>query len=124
MNDRSLQGLLGFLDWMAQKGLMPKNTAFGRKAASSKVLGVLDPEELSDVTQVDIEEAMKRFANLQGKNYHPNSIAVYRSRVTAAISDFERWLSDPASFKPGGIQRRSGKTAPPKEQSRPSTSPP
>jgi len=106
MNDKSLSGLLSFLDWLAAKGLMQRNTVAGRKAACSKVLGVLDPEEQADVTQVNIDDAMARFANLQGKNYVPNSLAVYRSRISAAIADFERYLADPASFKPGLVKRR------------------
>jgi hypothetical protein len=107
MNDKSLSGLLGFLDWLATKGLMQRNTVAGRKAACSKVLGVLDPEEQADVTQVDVDEAMDRFANLEGRNYVPASLGVYRSRLLASLSDFERYLANPASFKPGLVQRRS-----------------
>lgn len=106
MSDKSLSALLGFLDWMASKGLMQRNTAAGRKAACSKVLGVLDPEEQDDVTQVNIDDAMARFHNLEGRNYVPASLAVYRSRVLAAIDDFKRHLADPASFKPGVSQRK------------------
>jgi hypothetical protein len=107
MSDKSLPALLGFLDWMATKGLMQRNTVSGRKAACSKVLGVLDPEEQADVTQVSIDDAMDRFQNLEGRNYMPASLGVYRSRVAAAISDFERYLANPASFKPGVVQRRT-----------------
>ena len=106
MTDKSLPSLLGFIDWMSSKGLMQRNTAAGRKAACSKVLGVLDPEEQDDVTQVNLDEAMARFHNLEGRNYVPASLAVYRSRVGAAIDDFKRHLADPASFKPGVSQRR------------------
>jgi hypothetical protein len=116
MNDKSLSGLLGFLDWLATKGLMQRNTVAGRKAACSKVLGVLDPEEQADVTQVDVDEAMDRFANLEGRNYVPASLGVYRSRVVAALSDFGRYLANPASFKPGLVQRRPTSGATKKHQ--------
>jgi hypothetical protein len=106
MSDKSLSALLSFIDWMASKGLMQRNTAAGRKAACSKVLGVLDPEEQDDVTQVNIDEAMTRFHNLEGRKYVPASLAVYRSRVGAAIDDFKRHLADPTSFKPGVSQRK------------------
>lgn len=106
MSNKSLSALLGFLDWMSSKGLMQRNTVAGRKAACSKVLGVLDPEEQDDITQVDIDDAMTRFHNLEGKNYVPASLAVYRSRVVAAIEDFKRHLADPTSFKPGLVRRR------------------
>lgn len=108
MSDKSLSALLSFLDWMGSKGLMQRNTVAGRKAASSKVLGVLDPEEQDDVTQVNLDDAMTRFHNLEGKKYVPASLGVYRSRVSAALDDFSRYLADPASFKPGLVRRKQG----------------
>ena len=100
MNDKSVDGLLGFLDWTAEKGLMAKNTVGGRKAAVSAVLGVLAPEEKADVTEVDLDSAMARFVNLQGKKYNTSSLNVYKSRTNAAINDFRQWLTDPLAFKP------------------------
>lgn len=111
MSDKSLSALLGFIDWMASKGLMPRNTAAARKTACSKVLGVLDPEEQADVTQVNLNEAMSRFANLEGRNYVPASLAVYRSRVGAAIEEFKRHLADPTSFKPNLAHRKPSDNA-------------
>lgn len=100
MSNRSLSSLLDFLDYLANKGLMPRNTAVGRKAACNKVLGILDPEEQTDVTQVDVENAMTRFINLEGKSYTPGSLVVYKGRVASAIADFGSYLENPASFKP------------------------
>lgn len=100
MTDKSLGALIGFLDWTAEKGLMPKNTVGGRKAAASSVLGVLTPEETADVTTVDLDRTMARFINLQGKRYNTSSLNVYKSRTNAAIKDFQRWLNDPLAFKP------------------------
>lgn len=100
MTDKSLGALIGFLDWTAEKGLMAKNTVSGRKAAVTAVLGVLDPEEKGDVTAVDLDSAMTRFVNLQGKKYNTSSLNVYKSRANAAINDFQNWLSNPLAFKP------------------------
>jgi hypothetical protein len=115
MSNRSLPSLLSFLDYLATKGLMPRNTVVGRKAACNKVLGILDPEEQTDVTHIDIESAMARFINLEGKGYTPSSLVVYKSRVTSAISDFENYLDNPAGFKPSAGNRKAksdnGKTA-------------
>jgi hypothetical protein len=97
--DRSLAGILAFLDWLGSKGLVARNTAFGRKAAVSNVLGVLEPEEQQDVTQVDLGLAMKRFANLHGKRYTPKSLHVYEGRVRRSIDDFNRYLADPSGFR-------------------------
>lgn len=107
MSDRSLPALLSFLEYLGSKGLMPRNTVGGRKAAVSKMLGVLDPEETGDVTALDLDRVMTRFVNLEGKNYTPDSLTVYRSRVNASINDFIAYLQNPAAFKPSG----SGKKA-------------
>ena len=100
MTDKSLDALLGFLDWNADKGLMAKNTVNGRKAAVSGVLGILDPEEKGDVTVIDLNSVMSRFITLQGKKYNTSSLNVYKSRTNASINDFRKWLDDPLSFKP------------------------
>ena len=56
-------------------------------------------EEQQDVTQVDLDQTMKRFANLHGKRYTPKSLQVYEGRVRRSISDFSRYLADPGNFK-------------------------
>ena len=129
MSDRSLTALLGFIDYLGAKGLAPKNTVAGRKAAVSKVLGVLDPEEVGDVTTIDIDSAMTRFFNLEGKSYKPESLGVYRSRVNASINDFKSYLESPATFRAGGnngqkkvkgeIKRAVKESAPTKDEPAP-----
>lgn len=118
MADKSLNSLLEFLDWTAEKGLMAKNTVGGRKAAVSAVFGILAPEEKEDVTTVDLDGAMARFINLQGKKYNPSSLNVYKSRTNAALNDFRSWLGDPLGFKPHltkSDKKVPNKTAAPKK---------
>ena len=124
MTDRSLPALMIFLEYLGSKGLMPRNTVGGRKAAVSKMLGVLDPEETGDVTALDLNQVMTRFVNIEGKNYTPDSLTVYRSRVNASINDFKAYLNNPASFKAGGSTKKpkpenGKKTSPSKAQSMP-----
>ena len=116
MNDRSLKGLLEFLDWTGNKGLMAKGTVTGRKVAVSNILGVLDPEEQGDVTTLELDGVMTRFVNLQGKKYNTSSLNVYKSRTNAAIQDFKAYLSAPLSFKPqsGKSEKANGKESKPK----------
>jgi hypothetical protein len=121
MNDRSLDGLVGFLDWTAEKGLMAKNTVNGRKAAVSSVLGVLDPEEKGDITAIDLSSVMSRFINLQGKKYNTSSLNVYKSRTNAAINDFRQYLKDPLSFKPM-VNKAEKKPSKPQKSSETSSS--
>lgn len=122
MNDRSLDGLVGFLDWTAEKGLMAKNTVNGRKAAVSSVLGVLDPEEKGDITAIDLSSVMSRFINLQGKKYNTSSLNVYKSRTNAAINDFRQYLKDPLSFKPMVNKAEKKPNKPQKSSETPSSS--
>lgn len=116
MSDRSYAGLIGFLDWTAEKGLMAKNTVNGRKAAVAGVLGILDPEEKGDVTAIDLDNVMTRFVNLNGKKYNTSSLNVYKSRTNAALNDFRQWLNDPLAFKPQGnkSEKPNGKVSKPK----------
>src|SRR5262245_3201032 len=97
---RSLQDLMDFLDWNAQKGMMAPATVQARKAAVGKVLGVLSPDELTDVTQVDLDSVMARFHNLQGRNYTPDSLVTYKSRVRSTLDDFADYLQNPLGYKP------------------------
>jgi hypothetical protein len=106
MSNRSLKDLLEFLEYLGEKGLMPRSTAVGRKAACGKVLGVLDPEELSDVTNIDLGNAMERFINLEGRKYNPSSLGVYRSRVSSSIAEFSSYLENPAAFKINNGQKK------------------
>ena len=113
MSDKSLTGLVSFLDWTAEKGIMAKNTVNGRKAAVGSVLGILDPEEQGDITTIDLDSVMTRFVNLHGKKYNTSSLNVYKSRTNAAINDFKSWLADPLSFKPNGSKAEKKSTPKP-----------
>jgi len=115
-NERSREKLLEFIDYLAEKGLMAKATAANRKAATSKVLGILSEAESSDVTKLDLDEVMTRFSNLKGKGYTPASMNTYLSRLRGAIDDFNSYLSNPLAFKPG-VQVREK----PRSEERPST---
>lgn len=97
--DYSLKGLNRFLDYAADKGLMKKETASGRKRATNQILGVLDDHELLDLREVDVESAASRFANLQGTNFKPSSLQVYVSRTRSAVQDFISYVDDPINFK-------------------------
>jgi len=89
-----------FLAYLGEKGLMAKPTVSSRRAACNKMLSVLDAEETADVRALDIEQVARRFHNLEGKNYTPDSLKTYKSRVSKAIEDFQNYLSDPMTFKP------------------------
>jgi hypothetical protein len=105
---KSRRAALEFLEYVAQKGLMAEATARARKAAVSKVLGILDENEARDVTLIDLDAVMSRFRHLQGKGYTPQSLAAYKSRVKAALEDFASYVENPLAFKPN-VQARQRK---------------
>lgn len=99
-----LTELLKFLDYLSEKGMLNKNTAVSRKAASNKMLGILDAVEQADVRDINLDDVAARFGNLEGRKYTPQSLQVYKSRVATALADFLRYKNNPATFKtkPGG----------------------
>lgn len=115
-NERSRDSLLEFLDYLAEKGLMARATVASRKAAVSKVLGILPVDEASDVTKLDLDQVMTRFHNLHGKGYTPGSLATYRSRLKATIEDFRAYLGNPLGFRPSVQPREKRKSNDKKDQ--------
>jgi hypothetical protein len=97
---RSLNDLMAFLDWNAEKGMMAPATVQARKAAVGKVLGVLSEDEVADVTGLDLESVMARFHNLQGRNYTTDSLITYKSRVRSTLDEFASYLDNPLGYRP------------------------
>lgn len=105
--DYSLDGLNRFLGYVADKGLLKRNTAVSRKQAANKILSVLELNEKNDLREVDVQHAFERFVNLQGVDFKPESLQVYQSRLRSALSDFFAYVENPATFKPASLQRTS-----------------
>lgn len=120
-HDRSREAALRFMDYLANKGLMAPATARSRKAALSKVLSVLEEDEAVDVTNIDLEDVMVRFNNLQGQGYTPQSLQTYKSRAKSALEDFEAYLDNPLGFRPS-INKRATRAPSTKMDDQPTTS--
>lgn len=105
-NGRSTADLLKFLDYLADKGLMPSATAASRKASANKMLAVLSDDEARDVTTVDMDDVALRFHNKSGQQYTPGSIQTYKSRVGSAIDDFRAYLENPLGFRTSSKPRQ------------------
>ncbi|QFT74112.1 hypothetical protein [Ruegeria sp. THAF33] len=104
--DYSFDALIDFLGYLGKKGLMNRNTVVSRKASCNKVLSVLDPEELADLRNLDLDVVAQRFANLQGGEYAPKSLRVYKSRVNSSLDDFFRYKENPANFSVSATPRK------------------
>jgi len=113
---RSREALADFHDYLAEKGLMERNTAQSRKAAVTKVLAILDEVEAADVTSLDIEDVVSRFQRLHGRDYTPASLTSYKSRLRSALDDYLSYLSNPLAFRPN-VNRTRARTRTGKEES-------
>src|SRR5690606_21537934 len=96
---RSRAELVKFLNYVGTKGLLSPSTVESRKASVNKVLGILSDEEAQDVAAIDLDEVMRRFANLHGQGYTADSLRTYKSRTKSAIEDFLRYVENPMAFK-------------------------
>lgn len=100
-SDYSRESVLHFLDYLGSKGLMKRATVGGRKAAANALLGILSDEEASDLSDLNMDELVQRFSNLKGREFKPQSLSVYKSRLRAVLDDFENYRKNPLSFRPG-----------------------
>lgn len=102
---RSRSELMQFLNYVGAKGLLSPATVESRKASVNKVLGILSEEEAEDVSKIDLDEVIRRFANLHGQGYTADSLRTYKSRTKSSIEDFLRYVENPMAFKVGGPKR-------------------
>jgi len=109
-SDYSKSSLLKFLDTSVAKGMVNANTGAGLKAACVKILD--DVADDADVRGIEVNTAVIRYNNRHPNVLAPNSLAQYQRRVSRAISDFVRWVENPAAFKMRnrGTPERNGKT--------------
>lgn len=101
----SREELLKFLNYVGAKGLLSPSTVESRRASVNKVLGILGDDEADDVSKIDLDEVMRRFANLHGQGYTADSLRTYKSRTKSSIDDFLRYVENPMAFKIGGPKR-------------------
>jgi hypothetical protein len=94
------QALIDHWGWATKHGLMNANTAGTLRAACAKVLSIFDNLETVDVRTLDVDETLRRFKNLRGKDLKPDSIAAYDQRFRFAIKSFLDYIDDPAAWKP------------------------
>ena len=107
--NRSRDDFIRFLEYLGEKGMVPQATASARRTAAFKVLSVLSDDEAQDVIGLDIDHVMSRFDNLNPRQYTPESLQSYRSRLKTALEDFRAYSENPVSFKLNGKVRQRSK---------------
>ncbi len=107
----SLDKLIAFLEFVADKGLMKTKTVSSYKLACNIVLKILDEKEANDLSKIDIEAVFLRHRNLAAGKISPATLKTYEMRTRAAINAFIEYKKDPSSWKPG-IKTRTTKAKP------------
>ncbi len=97
-NAYSMDDLLDFLTHAGDRGLMPASTAQALAVATRNVLGVLTPEEKTDIGALDMEAVIKRFMNKRAREFNPSSLKEYERRIHRAVDLYKNWKNDPANF--------------------------
>jgi|SRR5437016_7988587 len=85
-------------DWVAEKSLMPRNTAMSVRAAVSQILKIEEGWEGIDVRRLDADSLIARFSNLS--TLSPGSLATYESRFRSGLSSYLSYLDNPTSYQP------------------------
>jgi len=97
----SAGGLISFLSWLKEKGLMPGRTADAWRSAAQAVLSVDGPgwEDL-DLKDLDLQAQFQRFSNMRGTKYTPASLRTYGQRFRDAVEMYFQYLANPTGFRP------------------------
>lgn len=105
--------------WAAGKGLMNAWTARAMKTACKDVLSVMEGWESLDVRTLDVDDALRRFQNLRGKKFKPQSLEAYKQRFRHAHKSFLSYIDDPSGWKAGGRFTRNDSVIPAKKPVKP-----
>jgi hypothetical protein len=115
MNSQTVEGLLSFLDYLKEKHFLGSNTVEGLKTAVKKVFEGVEGENAARVqlTDLDLDGYLRRFQVAEGRNYKPDTIAVYGRRIRQAIDAQRHYIEtgDVPTFKASGSRSQNGGTA-------------
>lgn len=115
MNSRTVEGLLAFLDYLKEKHFLAPNSVEGLKTAVKKVFEGVDGANASAVqlADLDLDGYLRRFQVAEGRNYRPETIAVYGRRIKQAIEAQRHYVEtgDVPTFKTAGTKAAPGKSS-------------
>jgi hypothetical protein len=100
--DGTAAGLMAFLDYTAEKGLLNKGTANAIKVTCREVLLHAEGEgwESKEVRNLDVEDVLRRFETKRATKYTPASLRTYKTRFRNAITMYRGFLQDPGGWRP------------------------
>lgn len=113
MNSRTVDGLLGYCDWLKEKHYLGPSAVEGWKTAIKKVFEMVEGEGYGsfDLSNFDFDGYMRRFQLAAGSAYKHETVGVYGRRIRNAIDAHEHYLTHgrPPAFR--GSATRSKQAA-------------
>ena len=106
--DTTGKALVAHWRWVAEKGIMNKNSADALRVACSHILSTLDNWENVDVNKLDIDDVTKRFENLRARDFKPQTLVAYGKRFRQAVGLFQDYERDPSSWAPNSKSSTKG----------------
>jgi hypothetical protein len=107
-------GLIAFLDYAGDKGLLTNANANAIKVGVREVLLHTQGEdwESKDVRALDVDDVMRRFEMKRATRYTPGSLKTYRSRFRNAMTMYQGFLQDPGGWRPSKPARAAAASTP------------
>ena len=90
----TVEGMLGFLDFLVEKGYATQSAVHPLKAAARTVFSTMEGEKFGsfDVRTFDPDEYMDRFQNRVPGKYKQESLVSYRQRLKRAVAGYRDYL--------------------------------
>ena len=118
MTTRTVGGLLAYCDWLKDKGYQSPNAVEAWKTAVKKVFGTVEPDafEAISLSELDLEDYMRRFRTLAGAQYKAETITVYEKRIVNAVDAHEYYIANgkPPAFRSPSVRARTSDEQPEK----------
>lgn len=121
MQNRSVEGLLAYCDWLIDKGYATVAQVDPWRTAIRKVFEIVEGDEYGslDLTSIDLADYLARFQTLAGSQYKSESIVTYGRRLRNAMEAHEHYLDTghPPTFRRGGSSTKGDGDSKPKTTS-------
>ena len=89
-----------FIETQTESGRIGGTSGQAMTLTLRRLKSTLVPGEAEDVQQLDVDDVIHRFANLNRGVVGPSSLASYKSRLVSARRMFLEWREDPVRWKP------------------------
>lgn len=110
IKDGTADGLIEFVDYLIEKGYVPRAAGSNWKGASRTVLSTVEGEEFGSiqVSEIALEDYLARFDVLARGKIKQESAKAYSKRFQTALEAYKSFLTD-ADWKPPTVRQGSPK---------------